>query len=84
MTTSTALNQTWTKIRRAFRRRPVRVAEAVLALAAALGVGLSDTAEAQVIAIVTALVGLIGAEVAQTKTTPTAEPRLDDGHRREA
>lgn len=58
------------RIRDAIRRRPVRVAEAVLALAAVLGIGLTDTAEAQVLAIVVALVGLIGGEVAQTRTSP--------------
>lgn len=68
------------RIRHAIERRPVRVVEAVLALAAALGIGLTDTAETQVVAIVTALVGLIGGEIAQTKTTSTKHPALDDGH----
>lgn len=62
-------------IRHAITRRPARVAEAALALAGTLGFALTDTAEAQVVAVVTALVGLIGAEVAQRKTTPTADPK---------
>lgn len=58
------------RIRTAIVRRPVRVVEALLALAAALGIGLTDSAEAQVVAITVALVGLIGGEVAQTRTSP--------------
>lgn len=66
------------RIAAAVRHRPVRVAEAALALAAAVGIGLTDTAEAQIIAIVTALVGLVGAEAAQTRTIPVArDPNVD-------
>ena len=81
MTTSTALNQTWTKIRRAFRRRPVRVVEAVIALAGTLGLALQPEATEAILTLVGLV--LVGGEYAQTKTTPTAEPRLDDGHRGE-
>lgn len=69
------------RILTAARRRPVRVVEAALALAAALGVGLTDSAEAQVVAIVVAVVGLIGGEAAQRHTTPTVDPRADNGLR---
>lgn len=63
------------RIRHAITRRPVRVAEAALGLATALGIGLTDAGEAHALALVTALVGVIGAEVAQRKTTPTADPK---------
>lgn len=70
---------------RTVRRRPVRVAEAVLALAAALGVALAPELEEHVLGLVGTLVavGVLGGEVAQTRTTPTADPRLDDGHGRD-
>ena len=82
MTTSTALNQTWTKIRRAVKRRPVRVAEAVVALAGALGLVIQPEATAAILTLVALTIG--GGEAAQRRTTPVADPRLDDGHRREA
>lgn len=66
------------RIRKAVRRRPVRVVEAVLALVAAVGVAVTPEAEAAVRAIIAALgaVGVVGGEVVQRRTTPLAEPRL--------
>ena len=70
----------------ALKRRPVRVVEALLALAAALGIGLLPDVEDAVVGLIATLVavGIIGGEVAQTQTTPTVDPSLDDGHGSEA
>lgn len=73
------------RIRRAIARRPVRVAEAVIAIAAVLGVTIGpevlDAVE-QIVAVVAA-VGIVSGEVAQRWTTALSDPRLRDGHERE-
>ena len=63
------LDRLWSKT----KRRPVRVVEAAIGLAAALGLTLAPDVEQAVIVLVVALVGIVGGEVAQTKTRP-----LDD------
>lgn len=70
----------------AVKRRPVRVVEALLGLCAAVGLALAPEVEEHVLGLVAALVavGVIGGEVAQTQTTPTVDPRVDDGHADEA
>ena len=70
----------------AIRRRPVRVAEAVIvafaAAAATWGVDVVDQIETLIAGL--AAVGVISGEVAQKLTTPLSDPRLRDGHEREA
>lgn len=65
------------------RRRPHRVWEAVLIVLAAGGVVLLPETENAVLAVISLLVatGVIGGEVAQTKTTPLVDPRDNDGLR---
>ena len=69
----------------AIRRRPVRVAEAVIAAAAVAGVTVGpevlDSVE-QIVAVLAA-VGIVSGEVAQKWTTALSDPRLRDGHERE-
>lgn len=66
----------------AIQRRPVRVVEAIIGLLAALGIVLLPEVETAVYAVIGALVaaGIVGGEIAQTKTTPVTHPQLDDGH----
>lgn len=66
------------RIRHAFQRRPVRVVEALIVLAGTLGLVLDPEATEAILTLVGLV--LVGGEAAQTKTTPTADPRLDDGH----
>ena len=70
----------------AIRRRPVRVAEAAIvacaAAAATWGVDVVDQIEALIAGL--AAVGVISGEAAQKLTTPLSDPRLRDGHEREA
>lgn len=58
------------RVVRKIRRRPVRVLEAVLALAAALGVtvGPELVGSAEAVVGVLAAVGIVGAEAAQLRT----------------
>ena len=69
----------------AIRRRPVRVAEAVIAVAAVAGVTVGPEVLDSVEQIVAALaaVGIVSGEVAQKWTTALSDPRLRDGHERE-
>ena len=66
----------------AIRRRPVRVAEAVIvacaAAAATWGVDVVDQIEALIAGL--AAVGVISGEVAQRWTTSLHDARLPDGH----
>ena len=62
------------------KRRPVRIAELILAAAAAVGVTVSDDVAQAVTVLVVAAVGVLAGEVAQTQTTPIHDPDLDDGH----
>ena len=73
------LDRVWHKL----KRRPVRVMEAVLALAGTVGIVLLPEAEDAVYQVIGALVaaGILGGEVAQTKVTPVKDAKLDDGHR---
>ena len=64
----------------AIKRRPIRVVEAAVGLLAALGVVLLPEVEEAIFAVAVAVVAIAGGEVAQTRTTPTVDPRLDDGH----
>ena len=70
---------------KAVKRRPVRVAEAVIvafaAAAATWGVDVVDQIETLI--AVLAAVGVISGEVAQKLTTPLSDPRLRDGHEHE-
>lgn len=59
------------------RRRPVRVAELILAAAAAVGVTVTDDVAQAVTVIVVAAVGVLAGEVAQTKTTPVADADIE-------
>lgn len=56
----------------AIRRRPFRVVEVVVAVAALLGVAIDPDAQEHLVALVVLLVG--GGEVAQRYTTPLADP----------
>lgn len=67
------------RVKDALLRRPVRVAEAVLALAAALGYAVNPELQAEIAALVGAVVAVF--EVAQIKTTSLADPRDDEGRR---
>ena len=73
------------KLINAIRRRPVRVAEAVIALAAVAGVTIGpevlDSFEQIVAAL--AAVGIVSGEIAQRWTTALSDPRLRDGHEHE-
>lgn len=64
-----------------FRRRPHRVWEAIIVLLAIGGIVLLPETEAAVNSVIALLVatGVLGSEVAQTKTTPLVEPRDNDG-----
>jgi|GEM_PF-6601719 len=66
-----------TRIARSVRRRPVRVLEAVIALAATAGYALTPEVTGHILAL--AALVLVGGEVAQTKVTPTADPHDDEG-----
>lgn len=63
------------------RARPHRVWEAILLVLGAGGIVLMPEAEAAVQGIIGLLIatGVIGGEVAQTKTTSLANPRDSDG-----
>lgn len=56
----------------AVKRRPYRLVEALLALAAAFGVALSPDQTAAILAVFALL--FTASEMAQTQTTPLAEP----------
>ena len=73
------------KLINAIRRRPVRVAEAVIALAAVAGVTIGPEVLDSLEQIVAALaaVGIVSGEIAQRWTTALSDPRLRDGHERE-
>lgn len=58
------------------RRRPVRVAEFVLGAAAAVGLTFTDDVAQAVTLLIVAGIGALAGEVAQTRTTPVAAPRL--------
>lgn len=64
-----------------FRRRPHRVWEAVVVLLGIGGIILLPEAEAAVNSVIALLVatGILGSEIAQTKTTPLVDPRDNDG-----
>lgn len=57
----------------ALRRRPVRVAEALVAVAVAAGL-VSEAVETDIVAAVGALLAVLAGEVAQRKATPLADP----------
>lgn len=61
------------RIHRAVRRRPVRVAEAVVAVAAVAGYSLVPEVEEGITTLVVALLAVIGGEAAQTRTRPMAD-----------
>lgn len=66
------------RIKRRIARRPFRVVEALVVLAAALGIAIEpDTAAA--LGTLTALV-IGGGETAQRSTTPLSEPVIPDDH----
>jgi len=73
------------KLINAIRRRPVRVAEAVIALAAVAGVTIGPEVLDSLEQIVAALaaVGIVSGEIAQRWTTALSDPRLRDGHEHE-
>lgn len=64
-----------------FRRRPHRVWETLVVLLGLGGVVLLPEAETAVSSVIALLVatGVLGSEVAQTKTTPLVDPRDNDG-----
>lgn len=62
------------RIAHALRRRPVRIVEALIVLAGALGLALDPDAAQSILVLVGLVVG--GGEVAQTKTTPVADPKV--------
>lgn len=66
-----------TRILAAIRRRPVRVLEALIGLLASFGVALAPEQSAAIVALAALLVG--ASEVAQTQTTPVADPHGRDG-----
>jgi len=64
----------------AIRKRPFRVVEiltAVLGALAAFGLDLDPSQQAAILALVAAVLG--AGEVAQTQTTPLADPHASDG-----
>ena len=68
------------RVIRAIRRRPVRVAEAVVALAALAGYVVAPEVQEGITVLVVAFLAVIGGEAAQRKTTPIAAPSLPDCH----
>ena len=71
------IDRLWHKI----KRRPVRVAEAVLALLGTVGIVLLPEAEDAVYQVIGALVaaGILGGEASQRSTTALSDPRSSDG-----
>lgn len=65
---------------RTVRREPVRLLEAMVLLAAAVGYVLDPDV---VQALTVLLPALLGGEVVRRKVTPTADPMLDDAHGRD-
>lgn len=63
------------------RRRPHRVWEGILLILGAGGIILLPEAEDAVTSVIAALIatGILGGEIAQTKTTSLADPRDKDG-----
>ena len=69
------------RVWRALKRRPVRVAEAVTAALALAGWSIDPE---QTTALIVAVAAILGGEAAQTRTTPTCDPSLPDGHEGES
>ena len=68
------------RVVRAIRKRPVRVAEAVVAVAALAGYVIAPEVQEGITVLVVAVLAVVGGEAAQTQTTPIAEPALPDCH----